>query len=525
MSGHNTNSKKRKRQEKLQQYGIDLPEIPGVPVQVIPLLVHALKVSTKFFQHEASTAYNDDWDWEEARPQEARQLRSSNDGALENVLNRMGSVAEQNEEHRQQEQRKIKMNDAIQSWLQGVKRFVRNDKNHATAQSDNGEESNNLPDEDGLVIPAGVANTDQKVKTSVPLCCFKYILNLGSEHKRLAVRRAALNMNRHLLDKSSDVRQFFLSKSNHLWHWVQMLSAGVEGFDETKQYLWQKEGHCLLLHLLRQHYDDIYPKLRVSEQFLRQACSFDLLERSDDDDVEDYGSSTNVVALRQLRDLAMRHGEDEIRRVDRLILRAHKCMDILVPRLGPNGNIAEVNVRNERTIINAETDDDEDEDIDWEDGWEEEQDASGTFDTGDNQAETHAQAVERTLRAMETIGGLQSGALEIDFNKASSEPVDALGQFSGISSAEMLAARERFKKCAHFLSSRHLPRIRAWLEGLAKADRLYLPSPQFSLLLMPPEKSEQRNHLQIRLGEIKKQVLSVVESAAKLGLLREKDKK
>ena len=51
------NKKRKRRQEKLQQYGIDLPEIPGVPVEIIPVLVHALKVTTKFFQHETTQAF------------------------------------------------------------------------------------------------------------------------------------------------------------------------------------------------------------------------------------------------------------------------------------------------------------------------------------------------------------------------------------------------------------------------------------------------------------------------------------
>ena len=127
MSTATQKSKKRKRQEKLQQYGVDLPEIPGVPVEIIPVLVHALKVATKFFQHESSRAFNEDWEEEEEEetvasddsiiPRSAKRSAWESHGAnagtgtgtgtgdaLDTVLNRLDSAVDDTEERKQQQQ-------------------------------------------------------------------------------------------------------------------------------------------------------------------------------------------------------------------------------------------------------------------------------------------------------------------------------------------------------------------------------------------------------------------------------------
>ena len=538
-------SKKRKRQEKLQQYGVDLPEIPGVPVEVIPVLVHALKVSTKFFQHEASKAFNDDWEEvesEEALLRVAKQPAWESNGgggsALDNVLNRMDGAAGDTEERKQQQHRQIKMKDAVQSWLLAVKRFATKKSYHRdpTTLKTDGTESNQNQ---------SAASAKFQNRKSVPLCCFLYMLELGQEHKRLAVRRAALYMNRLLLDKSSDCRCHFLEEA--LWPWLQMLSCPVHnagssiaasrrgdqppaGFDATKQRLWQQEGHKLLLYLLSENYGDLYPKLAVAEQYLRQSCSLDVVDATlsaGDDDNGDAVMITSMATLRKLRDIAMDHGDEEIRRVNRLIQRCHRCMDVLVPRLGgagdsTTGNASEPTVAASGNLlfdVDGGNNDGEDDEIDWEDGWEAEEEESA-LDISDNGGlnDRHASAVEETLQAMAAMaGGFKDGVLEIDMNgvDTANPPEERLSTTSPV---DMLAARNRFKKCAGFLADRHLPRIRAWLEGLTKADRLYSNHTK-SLILMPFLHEQQRDQLRKSLFDLRTQVLSVMESAARLGLI------
>jgi hypothetical protein len=505
-------NRKRKRQEKLQQYGVDIPDIPNVPVQVIPLLVNALKVATKFFQHESSTAYNDDWQRAvgSVAPLRNQGLQGS---ALDNVLNRLKSTTNAgSEESQQQEQRRTKMNDAIQAFLQAVKRFVRDRGSH---------DSTPAPDSSHITIENNaIARSKEggcRVHISADLACFTYLWELGQEHRRLAVRRAALNLIRHLLGKSSVCRRFFLQESNNLWNWLQMLSAGVQGFDKTKQRLWQKEGHYLLLHLLSENYDDLYPKLRVSEQYLRQACSFDALESLGQLDEYESANSIDMGSLRLLRDVALGHGEEEIRRVDKLILRAHKCMDVLVPRIGKSDVLTPITPHQSTGSHQSDDEADED-DIAWEDGWDDDDNAYAETGNGEDRGDSHALAVERTLETMESIGGLKGGGLELDFSAINPDPCLAERLSLPQATSELLVARERFSKLVGFLSDRHLPRIRAWLEGLSRADRLQFPSPQSSLVLMPPDKSQKRAELHQRLITLKEQVSSILESAARLGL-------
>ena len=546
-------SKKRKRQEKLQQYGVDLPEIPGVPVEVIPVLVHALKVSTKCFQNEASKAFNDNWEQVESEDAllgaaKVPAWESKGGSALDNVLNRMDGAAEDTEEWKQQQQRQIKMKDAVQSWLLAVKRFATKKSYHhrddpATTGND-GRESNNKHQ--------SAASAKFQNRKSVPLCCFLYLLELGQEHKRLAVRRSALYMNRLLLDKSADCRRHFLEEA--LWPWLQMLSCPTPNagssiatssggdqpstvFDATKQRLWQQEGHKLLLYLLRENYGDLYPKLAVAEQYLRQACSLedvDAIPSTGDGENGDAEMITNNMAtLRKLRDIAMDHGEEEMRRVNRLIQRCHRCMDVLVPRLGEaddstTGRALEPNVPASGNLlldVDGDDNDGEDGEIDWEDGWEAEEEESALEISNDEGLKDrgHASAVEETLQAMAAMaGGFKDGVLEIDMNgEDTTNPSDE--PLSTTPPVDMLAARKRFKKCAGFLADRHLPRIRAWLEGLAKADRLYSNHTK-SLILMPFEHEQQRDQLRKNVVAMRTQVLSVMESAARLGLISIKTK-
>ena len=579
-------SKKRKRQEKLQQYGVDLPDVPGVNVEIIPVLVHALKTATKFFQHQDKAAYNEEWEAFaslESDPltagQEATRISSSksfnrtnNDDPLENVLHRLdASAKDADHQQQQQEQRKIKMKDAVQSWLQAVKRLAKDHhRDISTYNADHIPSHNNNPQ-------GQKQQTVQTYKKSQPLCCFRYIWNLGLEHKRLAVRRAALYMNRHLLDKSADCRRFFLQDDNNLWDWVQRMATDNNGeqegtaLDATKRRLWQREGHYLLVHLLQQQYGDLYPKLMVSEQYLQQACMLEL-HPAEEKESDRAIMTTNMGSLRQLRDIAMEHSQEEMRRVQRLIQRCHKCMDMLVPRMGLDGDADTIhddnnNERQRSSTIGSkkqktaasntirssgapngvfDIDDnagDGEDDVDWEDGWEDEEDDNETAgnnkknDSTSRQGEqvSHAQAVERTLQAMESIGvGYRTGGLEIDFDNNTSSVSDdplLLGLPSSASAAACIdpkmnntpnlqAARERFMKCAKFLSERHLPRIRAWLEGLQNADRLAAAASGegSSLILMSPQQGKQRQEIRQQLMEIHAQVLSVLESAARLGL-------
>jgi hypothetical protein len=62
---------------------------------------------------------------------------------------------------------------------------------------------------------------------------------------------------------------------------------------------------------------------------------------------------------------------------------------------------------------------DEEEDVDWEDGWENIEDRSVI--ERETTEDSHAVAVEHTLAAMKSAGGLTGGELEIDFAQPHTE--------------------------------------------------------------------------------------------------------
>ncbi|CAB9501697.1 expressed unknown protein [Seminavis robusta] len=484
------NNKKRKRREKLEQYGVDLPDIPGVPAEVIPLFVHAIKVSTKFFQHESLMPYtstNNSEEEEEQSSEEQEQdgitTSSGSRSALDQVLNRMDASTQENSETRQQhKERKLKMRDAVQSWLAAVKRNVRTappPTTTATSQED---------------ATAQNQYQQQQQRRSVPLSCFEYLWTIGHEHPRLAVRRAVLYMKRLLLTKSSDCRRFFLEEQTHLWQWVQMIvtTNGTEAkpFDPTKRLLWQREGHALLLQLIQAQYDALYPKLIVSEQYLRQACMILPNEAQEQPSFvqgqDDQAVITNMHSLRKLRDIAMAHGPEEIQRVQKLIRRSHQATDILVPRFGM------------------------------------EEDDKGATTEEPEPEETHAQAVERTLQAMAAMGGglRNTGALQIQFDGSASGVAGPTTTTTTTTTIDNAAASQKLTQYARFLADRHWPRITAWIEGLTKADRLQKNRSKNNkaLLLMSPQQGHARNELRQQLIHANAQIKTVLESAARLGL-------
>jgi len=157
----------------------------------------------------------------------------------------------------------------------------------------------------------------------------------------------------------------------------------------------------------------------------------------------------------------------------------------------------------------------DEDDIDWEDGWENQIDDSVHEDFSE---EAHVGAVERTLQAMEAMGGFKNGVLEIELNAPNDTHMTAVAA-SATSAPKMAAARARFAKCAGFVADRHLPRIQAWLLGLARADRLVVNENK-SMVLMTFAQGQQRGRIQEDLKELSLQMKSVVESAARLGLVR-----
>jgi hypothetical protein len=198
----------------------------------------------------------------------------------------------------------------------------------------------------------------------------------------------------------------------------------------------------------------------------------------------------------------MKHGAREIAATERLVRRAHACLDALVPRMGVQDGSSSIS---DSVLING-NDEDDDGDFDWEEGDEHAQLASRDVDESSTD---HAAAVERTLAVMESSGGLQGGTLEISLSTRTDDIEDA-GHVANEQAREILC------QTAEKLSSRHMPRLSAWIDALTKADGLRLDGQ--SLVAMSVKDSRYRADLLQRLLDIKRTVASVLSSARRLGI-------
>jgi hypothetical protein len=216
---------------------------------------------------------------------------------------------------------------------------------------------------------------------------------------------------------------------------------------------------------------------------------------------EGNGSAT-MPDLRRIRDIAMKYGDREIAKVDKLIQRAHKNLDVLVPRMGVAVvSKATAAVQQDSAVAVDNADDDSDgNDIDWEDGDEE-------FDEGP--VEDHAEAVERTLAAMASAGGLQGGAMEINLESKDDddeESPDAMDE----------NARKLLQKTVQLIETRHMRRLSSWVDALIKADGLVLN--EKSLVVMSADVAQKRGDLLQKLLDRKQALANILASATKLGI-------
>lgn len=506
-SSHHQGHKRKRpgKMDKLKKYGLDLPDIPGLPVQVIPLHVHVLQATTKFFQQDETakrTAIAPFQESSRITGNPSSEIPRNNNTFTEqgeqrtvmaSILHRLDeSTAEPTlEQARLAQELSRKKEDAVSSWLQAIHRCMRDQRGH-----DN--------------------NNDHKKGACVPLAAWKHVWAVGMEHKRVTVRRAALHCAGCLLQKSSDCRRYLLQEGSVLVDWMDVLAVASDAttaasaVNATRVRLWQREAYLVLKHLTDEGYDDLYPTLGVGFQRLRQMLPFVTEQQA-------VGSSETAVEntladWRRLRDVALEYADQEEQRVHKLIQRAQVCMDVLVPRLGVNETLFHHDSDNKNH--SRTNDEDDDEGIDWEDGWEDDNDAPDI----DN-IELHSAAVERTLAVIETTARLEDGQLEIDFDQHHQPTRD---EHKEVGQAASILARARLLKCVSLLLNRHTPRLSLWVEGLSRSDALVLQRTEDGtascFVTMPPVAARRRKDVLECLLELKSNVASILKMAQRLGI-------
>jgi hypothetical protein len=559
---------KESKTARLKEYGLDLPDIPGLPIQVIPLQLNALKVTTKFFQQDAIAKATTIPPYEVQPPDSSTDAsaerttavstdNSSSLSVMESIMNRLekSTAALPPEEERLSQERTKRKKEALESWLEAIHRCVRDQRQYQSRQNNNNDD--------------GKSRFGGGGKTCVPLAALEHLWDVGQSHKRLTVRRAALHCCGHLLQKSSDCRRWLFQEGTFLVDWMDVLAAattlastssssstsrstaitdqevpGEAASTGTRIRFWQREALLLLQHFVEQGYSDLYPTLTVALLRLKQTCPMVVVSESDASTSGGIASTSSdrvhtMADWRRLRDVALQYAEQEERCVRKLIQRAQACMDILVPRLGvvefasppPQPNDVSTtavcdgigkDIREKEKDDNDEDDDDDDdeEDIDWEDGFDQD---DGIPEENGNEPELHAAAVERTLAAIETTAGLQSGALEIDFDRQDPDNDTATNKDEehALSEPAVLLARTRLIKCVGILFDRHMPRLAAWVEGLTCADGLVLQQKDGAascFVTMSQDQAHRRKDVLGALLEVKSTVASILQSAQRLGI-------
>mmetsp|Transcript_13887 Transcript_13887/g.29242 ORF Transcript_13887/g.29242 Transcript_13887/m.29242 type:complete len:594 (-) Transcript_13887:20-1801(-) len=348
-------------------------------------------------------------------------------------------------------EREIKFIRAVNNWMKDVQFLATRKRNHRQQNT-----ATSMATAKTSVIDV------EKEPPPVPYSMFLYLWELNQEHKRIGVRRAALFLSGLLLQRSKDSR-FYLDQEENLADWVSSIAVDgdVHGNANASNQrtilqlsLLQKEAIALVSNLLDKGYGSIYAKLGVAAKSLKHRCCPTVAVGAAS------ASGIGMANRRTLRDVALRYGRKEIRKVEKLLVVAEELLLILVPRFVPRitdqketaATIRHVGEKNSSANPNtnvAKTDGSDngdsgsgsDSDIDWEDGDDDDHhncdhgnqnnydktDATKSSrgdDSDDNSNHEkelhHLSAVERTMIAMEKTSGatiFSGGNLEIDFDR------------------------------------------------------------------------------------------------------------
>ena len=505
-------NRKQQREEKLRQYGIDLPDIPGLPVKVIPLHMHAVKVTAKLFSKNGTYQQKIFPISGLSRDKNEREdSTAAPSSLLGSILQRVGESRESantSPEHQRTEREQLKKHqDGVSAWLNAIHRCVR------IVNGRNGREQE------------GSAQTSSQV----PVAAIQHLLEIGLDHRRWPIRRATLLLVGKLFEKSADCRKWFLesreeSKKLPLMKWMDSVLSAEE--EQAVRQLWQREAYELLVYLEEKGYGEYYPTLSVALQRFQQLCPRIFTEATgDSESAEGTGQQRNMLDWRQLRSGAMNHYEEMDRRLAKVIRRAQYCMDVLVPRMDSSTNRTSTEDESKNRLDlddsrkngdvreggndeqNGGDDEDDNDSIDWEEGWDDRNQPDIT-------TETHVYAVERTIQAMESTGGMHEGALEISFSEGDLQNDNGT---ENSSDSDKERAKARLDKAVKTLLTRYMPRLSLWVEGLTNADAL-VPQTSGALITMSPAELHRRRLAVQHCVAMKNEVSRVLSSAQRLGM-------
>lgn len=490
------------------QHGIDLPQIPGIPIEILPIHVQTLKVCSSCFRMAPTDAKGTEINNGLQKDSGVPKTQSVIDVLFDRLERSSLQVEASSDEGKELRRMQQQQTQAVDSWLQSIHQVIRQSKRSQTTQQNS---------ESSLFSV-----------TFSPQDVLKHLLQVAVENRKVHVKRASTFMMGLLLQKSSDCRRWFFEYArDELISWMDAITSDRASDLETKgRPILQRESF-LLLHRLESDFGYLYPSLFVSLQRFQFLCPSACDLATTPDNV--YGSrSSSSSELRRLRDLAIRRAEREDRRVRKLIASACACTDFLVPRVTDAGhtigisNPIQVPVTNEVVAGN----DDDEEEVDWEDGWEIEK------DTIDNRMSdlSHEIAVHQTIESMKHTGGLQGGELEIDLSNEVSGILHHVQDINKLDDTKL--TRQRLQQIVTELEQSHMLRLTCWLNALTQSDCLVEVTSEKQtaangttfdrsidgLVSMSSGQMERRNDTLTLVKKLKQDVASVVSSAKRLGL-------
>ena len=563
-NNYGNSKRKRKRDketiEKLQSYGIDLPDIPGLPVQIIPLHVHAIKSTTKYFKlykDECVPLFVTAPDYKSyattsplgiASLLGTRQGDEEEEVTLENILDRVSVVPAVTTGKVQGENG----NDSSSSTNQNQVEYDRIQSFNVKTQA-----MNAWLDAIYREVRHNAAN--KRPSTTIPVAAMQHlwdVLAVDIQNRSWALRRASHHLLGHLAFRSSHARQFLLQDpvetgqdSNNRWlEWMNnkdKKDSSTSNSSETVEYhCLQRESYTLLQLLEQKGYAQHYTSIIVLQRRMVQIWPH-VTNNTTTDNNYLLSSNHNMVDWRQWRDLAIKHADKEELVLQKILVRCDTHLERLVPRMQNSNNNDDDNVKNNLAVLlpkselsitvaaefaNDKDDDDLDDigDVDWENGFDEdfsnEDNNNGNYNSktdelpnDKNEQGRHEAAVNLTLSVLEASGRLREGGLTVDMSGPSTSLVERKNGNESVD-ARTTKIRNKLSKFAAVLKDIHLPRLSLWIQGVVQADQLIMLTSSTALVNMSRQQQEERVVTLAKLTKLKNEVTRTLAAIRKLGI-------
>jgi hypothetical protein len=314
-------------------HGLDLPTIRGVPLEVIPLYLHALKVTARYIQQSrtirpdgmippfsvsdegdrnlARAINDDDVDLSLAKGHKMHKgsIHHEDDSdVMESILNRMKQSSAQKQQSENPDfvllqQKESAKNKAVQTWLESLHRSVRNAKPSNISFPAAANSTFHLQSPSTLIVVATCRHLwDLSLGISSESPSSSFLSNINA--RSWMARRASWHLLGHLALRSAQARHWILgsemdsnpnpastdqaqpqSYQTRWLNWTEppssiSMSSSVSAMpstdhwnrDQTEYFCLQQEAYALLYRLELDGYSRFYPSISVLQRRLLHSC-------------------------------------------------------------------------------------------------------------------------------------------------------------------------------------------------------------------------------------------------------------